>query len=779
MADDKSKTLNIGIAGKVDPSLGKAIGLSEKEMARLNTAAKTMSKLMAKDTSNAYAEMDRKSTEHLKHMQAEAKERFKRIQESGREAAAKISESFKKAFEFSGIGAGLGVLGGSIGAFLGVEEFVKKSVEAQEAFETSQVKLEAALNNNAKLSKEQREEQLKSIDAIAGATRHATGQKILGGAASMASYGMTGDQIQAMAPGMANYLAVHKDVGSEQLGNMIGKVMTTGVLGRFGKELGVNKNQTKAFSTMNQVEQLHFLMVAFNQRYGGQAAAHAGTLQGQKEIAEGDITAFLRQYGDAFKQAEVIWLQFVDGLLPVIKPVLDWLTNSVHDIFVDLATYLDPIKTIVSSIFAMVSAGDLGGKVRLIFKPIEDFVNSLTKQVHNPATGDMMTVLTPLGDLVTKGVANTITWAVDSLSKAGSFLVDHFNYIKDITVAIVSMWAAERAATVMSKIGLLGKGLFGLGGAAEAAGLLGGGAILPAVTTAAISAFVVRTLLETTNKNPLAQRASDAAWKKDALTEKFEADKRRLDESVNNGQISVSEYQKQNKEIETSYQRSMQELNATTGGAAESIRQLGEATNQAMARMGFNLQSGSGPGGGFGLNSGYSGGSGDIRVESFGSYEGQTIGNHDNALQLGDYAVSPNLLGGHRTGDKFSFIDGRGVSHTGTYNDTSMKAPGVPNTNIIEGWNQPDLGRISGIHWLANGGIVNRRTRAIIGESGPEAVIPLKGKSLGHNITLNYSPTISGDDSSNLHETLRDHADHILELIQKVLSDQFARSATV
>lgn len=773
MADDKSKTLNIGIAGKVDPSLGKAIGLSEKEMARLNTAAKTMSKLMAKDTSNAYAEMDRKSTEHLKHMQSEAKERFKKIQESGKEAATKISEGFKKALEFTGIGAGLGVLAGGIGAFLGVDEFVKSAVEAQEAFERSHVKLEAALNNNAKLSKEQREEQLKSIGAIAGATRHATGQSILGGAASMASFGLDADQIKTMAMPMANYLAVHKDMGSDQLGTMIGKAMSTNSLARFGRELGVTKEQSKAFSTMNQVEQLHFLMVAFNQRYGGQAAADAGTLHGQQKIAEGDIKAFLRQYGEAFKQAEVIWLQFVDGMLPVIKPVLDWLTGAVHDIFVELATYLDPIKTIVASIFAMVGAGDLGGKVRLIFKPIEDFLNSLTKQVHNPATGDMMTVLTPLGDLLTKGIANTITWAIDSLSKAGSFLVEHFSYIKDITLAIVSMWAAERAATVMSKIGLLGKGLFGLGGAAEAAGLLGGGAILPAVTTAAISAFVVRTLLETTNKNPLAQRASDAAWQKDALTAKFEADKRRLDESINNGQISVSEYQKQNKEIEDSYHKSMQELNATTGGAAESIRQLGEATNQAMARMGFNLQSGSGPTSGFGLNPGKT----EYGPGVPGDQPGGPTYDYNSYHRIGAF---PNLTGplGSMSGvHDVAMHDDHAwqkyhVTPGGTYIDDQGRLCRFADHTGNKSESNEDYFK------MAAGGIVNRRTRAIIGESGPEAVIPLKGKGLGHSITLNYSPTVSGG-GDNLHETLRDHADHILELIQKVLSDQFARSATV
>ena len=48
---------------------------------------------------------------------------------------------------------------------------------------------------------------------------------------------------------------------------------------------------------------------------------------------------------------------------------------------------------------------------------------------------------------------------------------------------------------------------------------------------------------------------------------------------------------------------------------------------------------------------------------------------------------------------------------------------------------------LSGVPKLAAGGIVNKPTLAMIGEAGPEAVIPLRGRNAGmgatYNITVN------------------------------------------
>ena len=56
------------------------------------------------------------------------------------------------------------------------------------------------------------------------------------------------------------------------------------------------------------------------------------------------------------------------------------------------------------------------------------------------------------------------------------------------------------------------------------------------------------------------------------------------------------------------------------------------------------------------------------------------------------------------------------------------------------------------IPMLANGGIVNRPTLAMIGESGPEAVVPLgKGRGVGSNIYV----TITGNNISSDYDVER------------------------
>ena len=58
----------------------------------------------------------------------------------------------------------------------------------------------------------------------------------------------------------------------------------------------------------------------------------------------------------------------------------------------------------------------------------------------------------------------------------------------------------------------------------------------------------------------------------------------------------------------------------------------------------------------------------------------------------------------------------------------------------------PDVGRIENVHLprLADGGIVTRPTTALIGEAGPEAIIPLRrGISAGMGSTVNINVAAS------------------------------------
>ena len=68
--------------------------------------------------------------------------------------------------------------------------------------------------------------------------------------------------------------------------------------------------------------------------------------------------------------------------------------------------------------------------------------------------------------------------------------------------------------------------------------------------------------------------------------------------------------------------------------------------------------------------------------------------------------------------------------------------------------------QIPTIPMLANGGIVNKPTLAMIGEAGPEAVVPLSkmgGMGGGINITINYPEFRNVDDESRMRKMLDDY----------------------
>jgi gas vesicle protein len=68
--------------------------------------------------------------------------------------------------------------------------------------------------------------------------------------------------------------------------------------------------------------------------------------------------------------------------------------------------------------------------------------------------------------------------------------------------------------------------------------------------------------------------------------------------------------------------------------------------------------------------------------------------------------------------------------------------------NMVYGWMVPDGGWPREAATMAEGGIVNRPTLALIGESGPEAVVPLSGGGMGNIIlNINFQSTLTPSDA--------------------------------
>jgi hypothetical protein len=93
---------------------------------------------------------------------------------------------------------------------------------------------------------------------------------------------------------------------------------------------------------------------------------------------------------------------------------------------------------------------------------------------------------------------------------------------------------------------------------------------------------------------------------------------------------------------------------------------------------------------------------------------------------------------------------------------------GVPNYHTIEQWNGRDLVHVSNLVWMQRGGIVRRPTIAGLGESGPEAVVPLSGSAGLGNVIINVN--VAG----NAHDP-----EGIAAAVERVVRQHWRRSAVV
>jgi hypothetical protein len=125
---------------------------------------------------------------------------------------------------------------------------------------------------------------------------------------------------------------------------------------------------------------------------------------------------------------------------------------------------------------------------------------------------------------------------------------------------------------------------------------------------------------------------------------------------------------------------------------------------------------------------GASGGPGmPVRVLSYGgpAEPAQKIGSYGNRLGPGDVAISPNLIPflGKPAPDNYVMLNGQRY-HVA---DTSWYSKNNPTSNTVEVWgygNQINQrGNVAKAY--AGGGIIDKPTLAMMGEKGPEAVVPL------------------------------------------------------
>jgi hypothetical protein len=81
----------------------------------------------------------------------------------------------------------------------------------------------------------------------------------------------------------------------------------------------------------------------------------------------------------------------------------------------------------------------------------------------------------------------------------------------------------------------------------------------------------------------------------------------------------------------------------------------------------------------------------------------------------------------------------------------------------------------------AEGGIVRRPTFGLIGEAGPEALLPLNraGGFGGTTVTVNFNGDIGGVGSGDPRSVFREFAELIASEVKRVIGDEHRRSAVI
>jgi phage-related protein len=92
--------------------------------------------------------------------------------------------------------------------------------------------------------------------------------------------------------------------------------------------------------------------------------------------------------------------------------------------------------------------------------------------------------------------------------------------------------------------------------------------------------------------------------------------------------------------------------------------------------------------------------------------------------------------------------------------------------NKIPGVNIKSIGSVTlpRIPMLADGGIVTKPTLAMVGEAGPEAVVPLNGKNnFGGGVVINQTINVSGFNKEDIAKLIRDANNKLMSDVQRLV----------
>jgi len=360
-----------------------------------------------------------------------------KIGETGKKATSELSKGFKSA-EGAAHGlltkiAGLGV------ALIGIKsatDFWTQAIDTfrEEGIAKSTNALMAALMNMPSVAKRGSaaiQEQKEAFTELAESMQKATGidaANWLSGMSKMAAFGGHAEAAKKLSLGIEDLALQTGDTSKEGIADVFTKVsaaIKSGAVGKFRKELGLTTEQVKAFKKETNLDKRITIMEGFLEGKAGhslemwQKSSKFRLAQAQTERKE-----LLNTYGGLFNELDIGWTTLTTKTSSAFMSMFGDPSNAIGGVknaFQTAGSLVDVFKSKISSLGIDTGFQSLFGHIsKRLFGGL-DF-GKLFKQVENPATGDMMTILTPEGDAKFNQAADFIKNGLKKVESAFDFI---------------------------------------------------------------------------------------------------------------------------------------------------------------------------------------------------------------------------------------------------------------------------------------------------------------------------------------------------------------------
>jgi hypothetical protein len=744
--------VDVEIKGELDPSLAKAVGMTEAEFKRLESAAKTFNSLMSKMTggmpreattaqtavNSALSKMESRSEQATRRMS----ENFAKVGEAGKKAAEKIQGSLAHAFDsivehgmhLTGIG---GLLAGIGGAFAG-EEFVHGAFETRAERGVLQNQLRSVTEATGRgFMAPQIDTLLRNMEGRETAVRYKqlleTSNLLLAAAPNrfqdvgsmhkmlgqLADVSRDPQAFSMVSQAFTRILAEGK-VDAQHLNEMS---VDTGFAFKeaMADALKVTPEQLSDMLKKHKLsgeQQINALMEAFNviTGPGGAAYKHA---EAQLTGLAGLQSRFIGHWEDF---QESFGIQLENFISPIAERVFALLTPAaLTHAFDQMTSFATSMGNAIGALIDKLGAGKAASEIQAIGNALGQMIGKLFgttnfgaffKEVQDPISG-IHTVMTATGqawqDMISTKWADNIANALKAVRETVTFIQSHFDQIKNTLLAVIAAMAAAKLSeigqsiwkNVVAPFFTIGRAVINVGvqeGGIPKPGVGGApGTVLSGLGQAGIATGMVFGQAKIAES----QRPLEMAW-----LQKFGL-------SVENA----------TRVLDAAWAR-IPGLDGQFGGLGTAIN------NSAQALAGMATKIAALPFAGIGAAIG--------QLESAVSAAASGVSAHEAAIA------------------------------------TLPKGPGAPVPSAVPAPSPH-----------AAGGIVVRPHVGLVGEAGPEAIIPLKkggGGGLLGSITVNSNPVIHigpGTDPGGLREALREHAREIAEEVRRIFEIQAEQNAVV